>query len=255
MGPGMGPPLGPGMGPGMHPGTGPGMGPGIGPGMHPAMQPAMGPGMGPVPGMPVAVGSSAGGAGDMAPANPSDPRAGSECVVPMWNSKEFLCEEHADLKDEATYEDAKGIRRKRMHDGADCTCQCPEARWWQVPSQETLVCKDGRWRDDTGHPAKDLVCDTSNRFYFSSLGVGILAAFLATPGGRKSFRQAAARPLAAAGFTGKDSKEGAAAAKDPKEGQAEASKAPDDKGPPEGEAEAPAKPEAETEAAEAQVKP
>ena len=29
--------------------------------------------------------------------------------------QEFLCEEHADLKDEATYEDAKGIRRKRMH--------------------------------------------------------------------------------------------------------------------------------------------
>jgi len=175
----------------------------------------------------------------------------------MWNSKEFLCEEHADLKDEATYEDAKGIRRKRMHDGADCTCQCPEARWWQVPSQETLVCKDGRWRDDTGHPAKDLVCDTSNRFYFSSLGVWILAAFLATPGGRKSFRQAVARPLAAAGFSGKDSKEGAAEAKDPKEGEAEASKAPDDKSPPEGEVgEAPAKPEAEVgAAAEAQVKP
>jgi len=102
-----------------------------------------------------------------------------------------------------------------------------------------------------------LVCDTSNRFYFSSLGVWILAAFLATPGGRKSFRQAVARPLAAAGFSGKDSKEGAAEAKDPKEGEAEASKAPDDKSPPEGEVgEAPAKPEAEVgAAAEAQVKP
>ena len=30
--------------------------------------------------------------------------------------QEFLCEEHAEVKDEATYEDAKGIRRKRMHD-------------------------------------------------------------------------------------------------------------------------------------------
>ena len=37
------------------------------------------------------------------------------------------------------------------------------------------------------------VSRTAARFYFSSLGVGILAAFLATPGGRKSFRQVLAR--------------------------------------------------------------
>ena len=39
-------------------------------------------------------------------------RSSQRCVPP---GQEFLCEEHADLKDEATYEDAKGIRRKRMH--------------------------------------------------------------------------------------------------------------------------------------------
>ena len=34
-----------------------------------------------------------------------------------------LCEEHADLKDEATYEDAKGIRRKRMHAAQPQLCR------------------------------------------------------------------------------------------------------------------------------------
>jgi len=137
--------------------------------------------------------AAAAASSEIGPAAPSDPRAGAACVVPMWNTEEFLCEEHVDVEDEDIYEDVKGVKRKRLNDGRDCSIQCPHARWWQLPSQEILVCRDGRWRDDTGRPAKELVCDTSNMFWFGSLGLVVLAGFLCTPGGRKSFQKAIAR--------------------------------------------------------------
>jgi len=156
---------------------------------------------------------------------PGDPLAGATCVVPMWNKQEFLCQEHVDVPDEETLEDVNGVKRKTMHDGSSCTTMCPRARWWQVSTQETLTCKDGRWRDDTGRVAEELVCDTSNVFYFTTLLVIIILALLCTPGGRRSFRQATASP-APAGAAGAEAKkeektekvEGKEAQEKPKEG-------------------------------------
>lgn len=182
------------MGPPMAPPSGPMAGNGMGP------MGRMGPmgAMGPMPaagrGPPVTYNG---------PAMPGDPLAGATCVVPMWNKQEFLCQD-VDVPEE-TLEDVNGVKRKTMHDGSSCTTMCPRARWWQVSTQETLTCKDGRWRDDTGRVAEELVCDTSNVFYFTTLLVIIILALLCTPGGRRSFRQATASP-APAGAAGAEAK-------------------------------------------------
>lgn len=205
------------MGPPMAPPSGPMAGNGMGPMGRMGPMGAMGP-------MPVAAGRGPPVTYN-GPAMPGDPLAGATCVVPMWNKQEFLCQEHVDVPDEETLEDVNGVKRKTMHDGSSCTTMCPRARWWQVSTQETLTCKDGRWRDDTGRVAEELVCDTSNVFYFTTLLVIIILALLCTPGGRRSFRQATASP-APAGAAGAEAKkeektekvEGKEAQEKPKEG-------------------------------------
>lgn len=169
------------------PGGGPVLMPPLPQGGYGPMQPGPGPGM---PMVSSGLAGRQGGSLDTAPAMPGDPFAGAACVVPMWNKKEFLCEEHVEVPEDETFTDFNDIKRKKLHDGSSCTTQCPHARWWQVATQDVLTCRDGRWRDDTGRPAQELVCDTSNVFYFTTLLVIILIALLCTPGGRKSFRQA-----------------------------------------------------------------
>eukprot|EP00438_Fugacium_kawagutii_P034631 Skav223587 [mRNA] locus=scaffold689:218970:238492:+ [translate_table: standard] len=87
------------------------------------------------------------------------------CVIPMWNVRDFACEEHLQVESVNMFEDIKGRLRKKMDDGQTCTIRCPDARWWQVPWRSEMTCNRGIFKyDGDGAVAKKVECYTSLTF-------------------------------------------------------------------------------------------
>jgi len=102
------------------------------------------------------------------------------CIIPMWNVRDFACEEHLQVENVNLYEDSKGRLRKKMDDGQLCTIRCPDARWWQVPWHAEMTCTRGLFKyGDGGDGAlvKKIECATSAMFKSIILLAILLVAF------------------------------------------------------------------------------
>lgn len=105
------------------------------------------------------------------------------CTIPMWNVRDFACEEHLQVEAINMYEDIKGRLRKKMDDGQTCTIQCPDARWWQVPWYGEMTCTRGIFKyGGDGAIVKKIECATSAMFksavllIIALIALGILVA-------------------------------------------------------------------------------
>ncbi|CAK8999942.1 Uncharacterized protein SCF082_LOCUS51202 [Durusdinium trenchii] len=98
------------------------------------------------------------------------------CTIPMWNARDFACDEHLQVEAINMYEDSRGRLRKKMDDGQSCTIRCPDARWWQVPEFDEMTCTRGLFKHGEGAIVKKIECSTSNIFKSSViLGVCVVA--------------------------------------------------------------------------------
>eukprot|EP00435_Cladocopium_sp_Y103_P032654 s1482_g8.t1 len=87
------------------------------------------------------------------------------CTIPMWNVRDFVCEEHLQVEAINMFEDIKGRLRKKMDDGQSCTIQCPDARWWQVPWHAEMTCTRGIFKYGGDRAiVKKIECATSAMF-------------------------------------------------------------------------------------------
>lgn len=95
------------------------------------------------------------------------------CIIPMWNSRDFVCQEHIDVSSFNMFEDHRGRVRKRLEDGQDCTVQCPDPRYWQVVQEAelypTIRCTRGVLKTQAGGIVKEVSCATGSAFKCSLL--------------------------------------------------------------------------------------
>ena len=115
------------------------------------------------------------------PVDWAGPRA-EELSMSRWMSEEYLCEEHVDVKDESTYEDAKGIRRKRMHaNQLQSLVSQKEAR----NIQRHAVVQKGYTQFCQMFAYKQLICQvlTPSSSFVQSWILGMLASGLGARGG------------------------------------------------------------------------
>ncbi|CAE7460109.1 unnamed protein product [Symbiodinium natans] len=98
------------------------------------------------------------------------------CVIPMWNSRDFVCQEHIDVSGFNIFEDYRGRVRKRLEDGQLCTVQCPDPRWWQIPwDDEQILCTRGVLKTHAGAIVQKIDCRTASSFKFSVLVLVLIA--------------------------------------------------------------------------------
>mmetsp|Transcript_42866 Transcript_42866/g.79938 ORF Transcript_42866/g.79938 Transcript_42866/m.79938 type:complete len:221 (-) Transcript_42866:25-687(-) len=92
------------------------------------------------------------------------------CIIPMWNARDFVCEEHIDVAAANMFEDYRGRVRKKLEDGQVCTVQCPDPRWWQMPWDDAeIVCTRGVLKTNAGAVVRKIDCRTTSSFKFMVL--------------------------------------------------------------------------------------
>merc|ERR1712151_74130 len=92
------------------------------------------------------------------------------CVVPMWDSKNFICAEAS--KVDAEWEDANGVTRKALENRDACTVECPS--FWKSADVKSMVCKSGKFKSDEGDKVFGIQCRTSKRVYLAGFAVVVI---------------------------------------------------------------------------------
>eukprot|EP00933_Yihiella_yeosuensis_P023436 TRINITY_DN1824_c0_g1_i2.p1 TRINITY_DN1824_c0_g1~~TRINITY_DN1824_c0_g1_i2.p1 ORF type:complete len:487 (-),score=111.21 TRINITY_DN1824_c0_g1_i2:159-1619(-) len=103
----------------------------------------------------------------------------SGCIIPQWSKEDFVCAEHSTVSSSNIFVDSNGLSQKKLKYDDSCTVKCPNGRWWQAPSELSLVCgKTSRLQTKQGKAITGLRCATATWFYC----VLVMSALLCTSG-------------------------------------------------------------------------
>jgi len=84
------------------------------------------------------------------------------CVMPQWKKDDYLCLEHEHVR---AFRDYRGVLRKKLQDGENCTVGCPHLRFWQAPNVPELSCKEGQLLSRAGTAPVAIRCVTSDHWW------------------------------------------------------------------------------------------